>query len=83
MALAVLGPAVGLAVMTPYISVTSGLASDLKKDADCLKVAPEVRRERGGMEEEEEKREEKKRERGFFDFEQGTKKKQKKIPEKF
>ena len=45
-ALAVLGPAVGLAVMTPYISVTSGLASDLRKDADCLKVAPEVREER-------------------------------------
>lgn len=42
LALAVLGPAVGLAVMTPYISVTSGLASDLRKDADCLKVAPEV-----------------------------------------
>jgi len=41
-ALAALGPAVGLAVMTPYISVTSGLASDLRKDADCLKVAPEV-----------------------------------------
>lgn len=42
LALAVLGPAVGLAVMTPYISVTSGLASDLRKDADCLKVSPEV-----------------------------------------
>lgn len=42
LALAVLGPAVGLAVMTPYIAVTSGLASDLRKDADCLKVAPEV-----------------------------------------
>jgi hypothetical protein len=41
-ALAALGPAVGLAVMTPYISVTSGLASDLRKDAECLKVAPEV-----------------------------------------
>ena len=37
-----IGLVVGLAVMTPYISVTSGLASDLRKDADCLKVAPEV-----------------------------------------
>ena len=41
-ALAALSPAVGLAVVTPYIAVTTNVASEIKKDADCLKVAPEV-----------------------------------------
>ena len=55
--------------MTPYISVTSGLASDLRKDADCLKLSPEVRK-KGRREVE------RKRKRRFLPFrERGTEKK--------